>query len=152
MGRYLLDTNIILGYLRSSPFAEHVERTYGPFSPPNVCGMSVVSRGELISLSYRHGWDENRKAKLKDLVKKIPQLDINNDAIFEMYGEIEAYSQGHHPTKRLPISARNMSKNDLWIAATTSVARATLITTDADFDHLDRVFFPLIKIDPKARS
>lgn len=29
-----------------------------------------------------------------------------------------------------------MGKNDVWIAATTKVAGATLLTTDNDFDHL----------------
>ena len=40
----------------------------------------------------------------------------------------------------LGMSARNMGKNDLWIAATASVAAAVLITEDQDFDHLDGVF------------
>ncbi len=113
--------------------------------------MSVVSRGELITLGYRNKWDEVRNAKLEELMRKIPQVDINNDAVMQMYGEIEAFSQGFHPIKTLSMSARNMGKNDIWIAATTSVTRASLITTDSDFDHLDGIFFPVIKIDQKPR-
>jgi tRNA(fMet)-specific endonuclease VapC len=33
-------------------------------------------------------------------------------------------------------SARNMGKNDIWIAATARVLGATLLTTDKDFNHL----------------
>ena len=34
------------------------------------------------------------------------------------------------------MSARNMGKNDLWIAASAMELKATLLTTDKDFDHL----------------
>jgi predicted nucleic acid-binding protein len=49
------------------------------------------------------------------------------------------------------MTARNMGKNDLWIAATASVQSATLITTDKDFDHLNGVFLPVIYVDPKIK-
>ncbi|MBK9016619.1 MAG: PIN domain-containing protein [Saprospiraceae bacterium] len=45
------------------------------------------------------------------------------------------------------MSARNMGKNDLWIAATAHATQATLLTTDMDFNHLDGVFFDLERID-----
>lgn len=151
MARYILDTNIILGYLRSSPFAEYVEKTYVPFTSPNISAISVVSRGELISLGYKHKWGEPKQKKLEELLRKLPQIDISNYSIMQMYGEIDAFSQGYHPTKTLSMSARNMGKNDLWIAATASVTKASLITTDSDFDHLNGVFFPVIKIDQKSR-
>jgi tRNA(fMet)-specific endonuclease VapC len=40
-----------------------------------------------------------------------------------------------------------MGKNDLWIAATTSVLDAILLTTDNDFDHLHNEFLQVAKID-----
>lgn len=46
-------------------------------------------------------------------------------------------------------TARQMGKNDLWIAATASVLKATLLTTDHDFDHLHTVFVEVVYIDPK---
>jgi tRNA(fMet)-specific endonuclease VapC len=45
------------------------------------------------------------------------------------------------------MSARNMGKNDLWIAATTAALGATLITTDQDFDHLLPAFFAIDWVD-----
>ena len=76
---------------------------------------------------------------------EIKVVDDNNSLI-QMYSEIDAYSQSQHPTLRLPTSARKMGKNDLWIAATTAVHNATLISTDADFDHLDGLFLYFEKI------
>lgn len=63
-----------------------------------------------------------------------------------MYAEIAVYSQSKHLILKLPTSARKMGKNDLWIAATAAVHNATLIFTDADFDHLDGLFLYFDKI------
>ncbi len=38
------------------------------------------------------------------------------------------------------MTSRNMGKNDLWIAATTLLFNATLLTTDHDFEHLTPQF------------
>ena len=72
-------------------------------------------------------------------------LDTN---ILQKYGEIDAYSQGKLPTNPLPIgiSARNMGKNDLWIAATAHVLDIPLLTSDSDFDHLHSVYLTVEKI------
>jgi predicted nucleic acid-binding protein len=50
--------------------------------------------------------------------------------------------------KPLPkgLSARNMGKNDLWIAATASTLNIPLLTTDNDFDHLNGVFLEVKKV------
>ena len=39
-----------------------------------------------------------------------------------------------------------MGKNDLWIAATVSVTNATLVTTDKDFNHLDKTYLKLVTV------
>ena len=73
---------------------------------------------------------------------------IDSDEITAAYADIDAFSNGQHPNmKLLPnTSSRNMGKNDLWIAATTMLLNATLITTDDDFLHLFPRFFKLEKI------
>jgi len=45
-----------------------------------------------------------------------------------------------------------MGDNDIWIAATASVLKATLLTTDRDFDHLDGVFLRVFYIDQKLTA
>ena len=58
---------------------------------------------------------------------------------------IELYSQGKLAS--VDFTPRNMSKNDLWIAATAYVTNATLVTTDKDFDHLNE-FIKVTYLDP----
>jgi len=45
-----------------------------------------------------------------------------------------------------------MGKNDLWIAATSSILNATLLTTDTGFDHLNSVFLTIFYIDHKLTA
>lgn len=70
-------------------------------------------------------------------------IDIRFQPIIDAYAEIETFSQGKHKAKSLGTTARNMGKNDLWIAATTFTTKAALITTDKDFHHLDQSFIDL---------
>lgn len=41
-----------------------------------------------------------------------------------------------------------MGKNDLWIASTAALLGLTLVTTDADFQHLSEIFLELRQIEP----
>jgi tRNA(fMet)-specific endonuclease VapC len=47
------------------------------------------------------------------------------------------------------MSARNMGKNDLWIATTALYFDLELHTTDNDFDHLIHFGLRLVKHDPQ---
>lgn len=151
MAFYLLDTGILLGYIRGAAFAEYIEAKYGVSQPPNIACVSAVTVGEIRSLALQLGWGNNKMQKLKEILKKVPSVEIGQQAILEKYAEIDAYSQGKHPSLKLPsgVTSRNMGKNDVWIAATGSVLKATLITTDHDFDHLHDVFLNVIWIDQK---
>jgi predicted nucleic acid-binding protein len=153
MARYILDTSPLVGYLRGSAYAAYIEKRYTPFTPPNIAAVSIVSVGELRSIAIQFNWGDTKRQALNELVRKIPRIDINNDSIIERYAEIDAYSQGKHPTKKLPsgVTARNMGKNDLWIAATASVLNATLLTMDHDFDHLNGVFLNVVYIDQSLK-
>lgn len=66
--------------------------------------------------------------------------DINTQEVIERYSQIDAYSQGKLNEIPVSFTARNMGKNDLWIAATASVYDIQLITTDKDFDHLEEKY------------
>jgi tRNA(fMet)-specific endonuclease VapC len=56
----------------------------------------------------------------------------------------------YHVAFPLPsgLFARNMGKNDLWIAATALLLEATLITTDNGFNHLLPFFIEIEKVIP----
>jgi tRNA(fMet)-specific endonuclease VapC len=145
MGKFVLDTGIILGYARGAGFAQYVEKKFGLFSPPNIPLISVVSKGEIYSLAVQFGWGAKKLAALEELLRKLPLVDINDERIIREYADIDAYSLGRNAARPLPTgqTARKMGKNDLWIAATAAVLKAKLLTTDNNFDHLDGVFFEL---------
>lgn len=87
-----------------------------------------------------------RLKKLDSLLSQILVADINSEDVLQRYAEIDCFTQGKLDGRPLPMSARNMAKNDLWIAATTSVLGATLLTADDDFDHLQNEFLQVAKI------
>ena len=68
-------------------------------------------------------------------------------ALTDMYANIDAYSQGKLKKQPLStgLSARNMGKNDLWIATTALYFDIELHTTDDDFDHLSAYGLQLVK-------
>ncbi len=149
MEKFVLDTGIVLGYARGAGYAEYVEKKFSPFSPPNIPLISVVSKGEIFSLAMQNGWGKNKLQALDELLRKLPLVDISDERIIREYADIDAYSLGRNAARPLPAGqmAQPMGKNDLWIAATASVLKAKLLTTDNDFDQLDGVFFEVVFID-----
>jgi predicted nucleic acid-binding protein len=151
MTTYILDTGMLVGYVRAAGFADYAEKKYQVSQPPNVSIISVVSKGEIYSLAIQFNWGDQKRQELDALLRKIPAVDINHERIIHRYSEIDAFSQGKLPGKPLSpgVSSRNTGKNDLWIAATGSVLNATLLTTDHHFDHLNGVFLNVVYIDQK---
>jgi predicted nucleic acid-binding protein len=140
---YLLDTNILIIYSRESTIADKIESEYQIFSGDHNVAISVVTLGELNSLAKQFKYGERRKKRIERLIEKLFTIDTNVKEIIERYGDIDAFSQ----SKSLGLSARNMGKNDLWIAATASTFDMVLITTDKDFEHLDKTYLKLKYID-----
>jgi tRNA(fMet)-specific endonuclease VapC len=72
------------------------------------------------------------------------------EALLFKSDELDTYSQRLNPNfENYPFDTlRNMGKNDLWIASLAALLGLTLVTTDADFDHLNNVFFGVRKIRP----
>ena len=143
---FLFDTNILLFYIRENATASVIDSTYNPFGDGNTPILSVVSVGEIKSIALRNGWGKKKLDKLKELMSLFVITDINADDVLDMYAEIDAFSQNKLKNKSLTMTARNMGKNDLWIAATAAITSAKLLTSDDDFDHLDGQFIEIIKI------
>jgi len=140
--RYIIDINIILHIIRNSDVWQRLKAdTYLNFFE-NKIFISIVTYAEIKSLSKQLNWGQIKLEKLQEVLNNFPILYLNKK-IVEHYVEIDVYSQGKDIYNSLPksISARNMGKNDLWIAATTKYIQAQLITTDNDFKHLDKTFF-----------
>ncbi len=141
---YLFDTNIILKFLRDNEFKKELEERFNMSSPEVSNLISIVSVGELKALSLRNNWGKRRNQLLDDALEDFITVDIRYMPMVMKYAEIDAFSQGKLKDKPLKMSSRNMGKNDLWIAATASLADAQLITFDQDFEHLNNEYFELI--------
>ena len=143
---YLLDTNIVLHLIRESSLSKQLRTDYSLFKVPQRLFASVVVEGELESLALQNQWGNAKMIELNNYLQALITVDIRINSIIKRYAEIDAFSQGKLQSRPLNDSARNMGKNDLWIAATASVLNIPLMTTDNDFAHLDKVFLKLIKV------
>jgi len=155
MRYFLLDTNILLAYLRAG------NRLFKAVSDENRLDeedafvmISVVNKGEVRSIALRNNWGEQRVQALEALLSQLVTVDANaaNDLLLNAYAEIDAYSHKRHPQKSYAGPARTMAKNDVWIAATAYATNATLLTTDGDFDHLDGVFIQVKRYQVSAKE
>lgn len=153
MALYVLDTGVLVGYIRAAPFADFVERRYQPAQPPNSAVVPEVVVAELRSLALQRGWQGVKISKLDELVRNFAIVPISHPSVIDRFAELDAYRLGKHPRRPLPVAtpARSIGDNDLWIAAVASVLNATLLTTDYDFDVFDGVFLKRIYIDQSAR-
>jgi tRNA(fMet)-specific endonuclease VapC len=144
----LYNTNILLHIVRDNSTDEKVRNFVNP-NKKLLEFTTIVNKGEAVSIALQNGWDKTKVQKLTDLLSEIAIIDISDDTIVEAYAMIDAFSQNKYPLLKLGVSARNMGKNDLWIAAISKVFKFKLITTDGDFDHLDDVMIDLVKYLPK---
>jgi tRNA(fMet)-specific endonuclease VapC len=140
----LFDTNILI-HLAKDYSLKLLERV----NPNNdKVFISVATVAELKSISLQNGWGAKKMGLVDVLLDEMLVIEINENLI-DTYAEIDAYSQCKNPSfNDYTHTARNIGKNDLWIASTAALLGLMLVTTDADFDHLNKVFFEIHKMDP----
>lgn len=121
----VFDTNLII---------EHIRR--GETLPARTI-LSVIVAGELETFALKADWGYQKVSVMRAILERFGIIDIT-ERLLPAYARIDAYSQGKLEMEPLPsgLSARNMGKNDLWIAATALFFELELHTTDKDFDHL----------------
>lgn len=143
----VFDTNAILLYLKNEGWSNYIDENFMPFEEENNVLISVVSIGEIKSLAKRNKWGRNRLQKTEFFLESLVIVDIRYADLIEAYAEIDVFSQGKLDGKPLHVTARNMGKNDLWIAATCFVTDSILLTTDKDFEHLHGVYFDVALVE-----
>ena len=123
MRRYLLDTGILVHYVRQSTLYQTIEKNEKLTEQDCIPFISVVTMGEIISFGIQQNWGSAKLQFLRNLFSKLVVLDINSndEKLLETYAEIDSYSKNKLPTDKLGRSI-TMGKNDLWIAATSKVA------------------------------
>ena len=135
---YLFDTNILVHLVRDDFTGQSIRSKYAPFMldpKPFIC---TVTGGELRSLALQWSWGNHKTEQMRYLLGYFRQVSIERPDVMNAYAAIDfsANAQGI-----------KMGKNDLWVAATTHITGARLVTTDNDFDHLVPAFISIDKIE-----
>ena len=116
---------------------------------------SIICRGEILALAEKNGWGTKKRTRLEQVLNEVPTLDINKQTILDAYARIDAWTHGkpvRSPQNMPPPKpAISMKQNDLWIAATAHASRATLLSTDRDFEHLHEVWLEFNFVNQKVR-
>jgi tRNA(fMet)-specific endonuclease VapC len=131
---YLLDANILIHCIRKS------------INPPKNSFISIITVGELKSFALRNRWGYLKQSNLENLLKSFPIIEVDG-VLVDTYAIIDTFSQGLLNNDPLPLgmSARNMGKNDIWLASTVLYFDMELCTKDNDFDHLIHIGLKLNK-------
>ncbi|WP_020603221.1 PIN domain-containing protein [Spirosoma spitsbergense] len=130
----VFDTNLII---------QHIRRYQ---SLPDRAIIPMVVAGELEAFALKADWGYQKVSFMQSILDYYPLIEISR-SLTQLYAQADAYSQGKLKLRPLlpGMSARNMGKNDLWIAATALYFDMELHTTDNDFDHLTGLDLRLIK-------
>ncbi len=137
----LLDTNILVHYIREDALMEYMEARYSLLAESQTHFISVVTEGEIRGLALQFGWGPAKQQTMEKLLNYLTIVPLPYENIVEAYAKIDDFSKRH---------GFPMGKNDVWIAATAHVTGARLLTTDRDFDHLDPAFLQRDWVDPAA--
>ena len=142
----LFDTNLILTIARTKNPSKLLE-----FLNPKdeQIYISVVNIAEAQCIAFQNSWGKAKTIAMEYFFSQVRAIEIT-DILVPTYINIDSFSQCRNPNFLVyeHETPRNMGKNDLWIATTASLLNLKVITTDADFDHLDNYFINLQKIKP----
>ncbi len=137
---YLLDTNILVAYVRWQELAQYIEATY---QLSQLTTTPIVSEAEVRVLAAQNQGGQFKMRMLEErMLDLLTVVPIPHKNIVTAYVEIDDFSrrQGHR-----------MGKNDIWIAAAARVEGATILTTDQDFDHLHPYLVKREYVDPTSK-
>lgn len=76
------------------------------------------------------------------MLDNLVTIDINDRTVLQAYVDVQRFS------RQVQGGSRELKANDAWIAACAKAADATLLTTDADFQHLTEPEWAVQFVDP----
>ncbi len=140
---YVLDTSALLNLIRGRELGEQIDKAFGLRQALYRHTISIVTHGELKAMAQRRSWGDEKQRVLTSALDELVTVDISNNSV------IDAYVMVENACRTTVGGERRMGQNDMWIAATAVVAGLPLITTDDDFNHLNRRLITVHWIDPK---
>ncbi len=151
MKNIIIDTCVFIHIVRDTITGKECIKALEKYdTAPNII-VSVATKAELKSFMLQNNWGATKIQKLTNILNQITYIDIANsdNLLMDSYTNIDAFSKRKTKDNKdnlLIGSARKMGKNDLWIAATAHALDIPLLTTDGDFDHLNKTFIKVIKV------
>lgn len=139
---YLLDTNILLAYVRQGLLFAWIEAQYALTTSAPTPSISIVTQGEIHALALRLAWGAAKQQRVNQLLNLFVAVPLPFGGVIDAYARIDHYCVQNGLV---------VGKNDLWIAATAHVTGATILTTDRDFDPLHGLFLRRDWVDPGSR-
>ena len=140
--RYLLDTNILVHLIRQDALWAKLRDRFNLLVAEPTPLISIVTAGELRSLATQNDWGPKKLDQIEFALGYFVRFPVDDERLVRAYAGIDSAMIGR---------GVEMGKNDLWIAATTLVTGAHLLTTDKDFVPLTPSVIPGERIDPTAR-
>ena len=128
----IYDTNLLIEHIRQD------------LQVPSRLVIPIIVVGELEAFALKADWGIQKVRRKDGIINDYPTADIELE-ITLIYAQVDAFSQGKLKNSSLGNSARNMGKNDVWIAAIALYLDMELHTTDNDFDHLPALGLRLVK-------
>jgi len=138
MRKFVLDTCILLHYIRQNDTARRVEAQLNLLATDAVLFISSATVGEIEGFLQRQKWGQPKVKQMKKLLKNMVAIDIDatDYQLMQSYATLWNYSKNALAGNKLGRSI-GIGQNDVWIAALAKTAKAELVTTDSDFDHLN---------------
>lgn len=139
---YVLDTNVLLALIRGKALGLSIDKAFGLRANLQRHVVSVVSQAELWVLADNNSWSGAKRDSVRTMFENLVVLPVDGQALIDAYVEIS------RADANWPEGARNMGKNDIWIAATARHTGLPMLTTDKDFRFLDGGLLQVFWIDP----
>ena len=147
---------MLLGFVREASWAIRAREMFDLGDSATMVFTSIICWGELLALAEKNGWGWNKRHRLEQVLEDFPTVDINKKGVLSAYALIDAWTHGTPVASPAqtppPRPAVSMTQNDLWIAATAHETKATLLSTDKDFDHLNRVWIRFAYVDQSRKG
>ena len=88
MARFLLDTNLLLGFIREAPWALWTHEEFNLGDQEVMAFTSVICRGQNLALAEKNGWGSDRRTRLEEVLQK------DSDARYQQTDGVRRIRQG----------------------------------------------------------
>ena len=122
-GSFLLDTNILIGFLNGHTA---ISNRFAALSALNI---PVIAAGELLYGARNSARAHENLPRYQAFIETCRLLDVSGETA-EIYSRVKL---------ELKLKGRRIPENDIWIAALAIEQGMVLVTRDRDFSYLDNL-------------